>query len=49
MWKFKTDRMGKTATAVQRRLKTLGLIMVDLDSPTRRAEFGYNYLEWKED
>jgi len=50
MWKFKTDRKGNTAPAVQRRVALLGKKgAVDLNSQKSRAKFGMNYLEWKED
>ena len=51
MWKFKTDRMGNIATAVERRVALFDadklLQFVDLNSHKSRAMFGYNYLEWK--
>ena len=47
MWKFKTDRLGNIAPAVQRRVELIqNNVRVDLNSHKSRAEFGYNYLEY---
>ena len=47
MWKFKTDRLGNIAPAVQRRVELIDRNdTVDLNSHKSRAEFGYNYLEY---
>jgi hypothetical protein len=43
MWKFKTDRMGKTTPAVNRRLTNQS---VDLTSAESRSKFGFNFLEF---
>jgi hypothetical protein len=49
MWKFKTDRMGNTTPAVNRRLtnyRRLTNQSIDLTDAKSRREFGFNFLEF---
>ena len=47
MWKFKTDRLGNIAPAVQRRVELIqNNVRLDLNSHKSRVEFGLSYLEY---
>ena len=45
VWKYKVNRAGKIANAVQRRIDGLSL-SVDLGRGEDRSMIGYNYLEY---
>ena len=45
VWKYKVNRAGKIANAVQRRIDGLS-IPIDLGRREDRSMFGYNYLEY---
>ena len=49
-WKFKTDCRGKITSAAKRRLSSLKTLEIELDLKFHkdRSEFGYCYLEWKD-